>query len=519
MAKVGLLLNDLQTSMQYRLPTQTTPDTVRQIAKGCLADNTKLNDIIKLLKLCEDRTPDVAHAAITSLQFVFSKLVALGMLDKRQSEGASSTELASWLRENRARFFGVLRETMSHEEPRLQIVSFDKHIQLIKDATEHLNEFQSNMLLPLVEMLLCAETISEPLLAKIIQTLNKYDDLRFFFFRNASKVMSDQLSKTKLRSDAATNVRCAYAIISKLSPAPQDLENMKMLCDCSLTGIKDEKVSTLSHATSYCRAYSDCWLAFMRNALPREIYKSCLESLHQKIIPHLAEPVHLMDFLVDAYNTDGIISLLALNGIFTLINEHNLDYPDFYSKLYALFDASLLHYKYRARFFRMADLFLSSSYLPSYLVSAFVKRMARLCLLAPPPGIVMILPFIFNLLKRHPSSIRLIHDADCVIEQVSDPFDFITLDPSKCNAQKSYLWEIHALQMHAVPAVSVLARVFQDSLAKPSYDLEDFMDHTFKTMVDSEIQSKKRKLLEEEPPAINVKVNQAWLDGSLWVEA
>ncbi|KAH6569065.1 hypothetical protein BASA60_007560 [Batrachochytrium salamandrivorans] len=508
---------------------KTTPDTVRQIAKGCLADNTKLNDIIKLLKLCEtkphppfplqDRTPDVAHAAITSLQFVFSKLVALGMLDKRQSEGASSTELASWLRENRARFFGVLRETMSHEEPRLQIVSFDKHIQLIKDATEHLNEFQSNMLLPLVEMLLCAETISEPLLAKIIQTLNKYDDLRFFFFRNASKVMSDQLSKTKLRSDAATNVRCAYAIISKLSPAPQDLENMKMLCDCSLTGIKDEKVSTLSHATSYCRAYSDCWLAFMRNALPREIYKSCLESLHQKIIPHLAEPVHLMDFLVDAYNTDGIISLLALNGIFTLINEHNLDYPDFYSKLYALFDASLLHYKYRARFFRMADLFLSSSYLPSYLVSAFVKRMARLCLLAPPPGIVMILPFIFNLLKRHPSSIRLIHDADCVIEQVSDPFDFITLDPSKCNAQKSYLWEIHALQMHAVPAVSVLARVFQDSLAKPSYDLEDFMDHTFKTMVDSEIQSKKRKLLEEEPPAINVKVNQAWLDGSLWVEA
>ncbi|KAJ1332125.1 hypothetical protein BSLG_008944 [Batrachochytrium salamandrivorans] len=395
MAFIVLLVSVIE---QEAVDMNTTPDTVRQIAKGCLADNTKLNDIIKLLKLCEECWTN--------------------------ARAVPSTELASWLRENRARFFGVLRETMSHEEPRLQIVSFDKHIQLIKDATEHLNEFQSNMLLPLVEMLLCAETISEPLL----------------------KVMSDQLSKTKLRSDAATNVRCAYAIISKLSPAPQDLENMKMLCDCSLTGIKDEKVSTLSHATSYCRAYSDCWLAFMRNALPK--YTSCLESLHQKIIPHLAEPVHLMDFLVDAYNTDGIISLLALNGIFTLINEHNLDYPDFYSKLYALFDASLLHYKYRARFFRMADLFLSSS---------------------------------------HPSSIRLIHDADCVIEQVSDPFDFITLDPSKCNAQKSYLWEIHALQMHAVPAVSVLARVFQDSLAKPSYDLEDFMDHTFKTVCALEV--------------------------------
>ncbi|KAJ8324893.1 Maturation and nuclear export of 40S ribosomal subunits interacting protein [Batrachochytrium dendrobatidis] len=496
-----------------------TPESIRQISKGCLTDNANLNDILSLLKYCKSPSPDIAHAAITSLQFVFSKLIASGMLEKRQSDGKSSTELATWLRENRAQYFEVLRETMSHTEPRLQLVSFEKHIQLLKNIAEHHNEFQSNLFLPLVEVLLCQESISGPLLAKVVHTLNKHDDLRFFFFRSASKVLTDQYSGEKTESTPLINIQNAYTIISKLSPAPDSFDSMKLLCEYNLAEGKDENPNPFTQPTIYCRAFSNCWLAFMRHSLPREIYKSCLESLHQKIIPYLSKPVLLMDFLVDAYNTDGIIRLLALNGIFTLITEHNLDYPDFYAKLYALFDSNLLHYKYRARFFRLADIFLSSSYLPSYLVAAFVKRMGRLCLTAPPAGIIMILPFIFNLMKRHPSSIQLIHTRQENLEQMSDPFDFTEMDPSKCNAQESYLWEIQALQMHAVPTVSGLARVFQDSLAKPLYDLEDFMDYTYKSMVDSEVNLKKRKFLEEEPPAVSIKVNQEWLNGTLWVEA
>lgn len=37
------------------------------------------------------------------------------------------------------------------------------------------------------------------------------------------------------------------------------------------------------------------------------------------------------------------------------------EYPDFYQKLYGLLDPSIFHVKYRARFFHLADLFLSSS--------------------------------------------------------------------------------------------------------------------------------------------------------------
>lgn len=64
------------------------------------------------------------------------------------------------------------------------------------------------------------------------------------------------------------------------------------------------------------------------------------------------------------YDVGGVVSILALEGVFTLMQEHNLDYPLFYGKLYALFDPSIFHVKYRARFFRLADKFLKSTYLP-----------------------------------------------------------------------------------------------------------------------------------------------------------
>ena len=42
------------------------------------------------------------------------------------------------------------------------------------------------------------------------------------------------------------------------------------------------------------------------------------------------------------------------------------DYPDFFKKLYMLFDRNLMHVKYRARFFSQVDIFLSSPYVSSF---------------------------------------------------------------------------------------------------------------------------------------------------------
>lgn len=63
----------------------------------------------------------------------------------------------------------------------------------------------------------------------------------------------------------------------------------------------------------------------------------------------------------------------------------------------------------------MLETYLSShtccppSHLPAYLVAAFAKRLARLALTAPPEALLMVLPLICNLLRRHPACRVMVH--------------------------------------------------------------------------------------------------------------
>lgn len=54
--------------------------------------------------------------------------------------------------------------------------------------------------------------------------------------------------------------------------------------------------------------------------------------------------------------------LLVLYGSRTPLIYLCRDYPDFYTKLYALLEPSVFHVKYMPRFFYLMDTFLSSTY-------------------------------------------------------------------------------------------------------------------------------------------------------------
>lgn len=56
----------------------------------------------------------------------------------------------------------------------------------------------------------------------------------------------------------------------------------------------------------------------------------------------------------------GAVSLMALNGLFVLMNSYNLEYPDFYTKLYNIMGNEIFQAKYKARFFHLLDKFLMS---------------------------------------------------------------------------------------------------------------------------------------------------------------
>lgn len=128
--------------------------------------------------------------------------------------------------------------------------------------------------------------------------------------------------------------------------------------------------------------------------------KQLLIVLLERVLPHFDKPLLLTDFLMDSLDVGGPVSLLALQGIFTMIQEHNIDYPNIFTKLYSMFEPEIFHTKFKARLFYLSDLFLSSTHLPETLVAAFTKRLARLALVAPSEDIIIICMFIGNLILR-----------------------------------------------------------------------------------------------------------------------
>ena len=177
-----------------------------------------------------------------------------------------------------------------------------------------------------------------------------------------------------------------------------------------------------------------------------------------------------------------------------------------------------LQAKHRARFFSLADAFLASGMVPAYTVGAFVKRLARLALGAPPAGALLALAFMHNLMRRHPATMQLLHRpprgglagaaAEAAVApapapqpllplpphvtgaasaqqqkqqqpaangtahagseqrdaakqpsgpvwQGQDVFDYSEPDPANSRALDSSLWELEALRQHANPQVGV----------------------------------------------------------------
>lgn len=205
--------------------------------------------------------------------------------------------------------------------------------------------------------------------------------------------------------------------------------------------------------------------------------RQLLVLLLEKVIAYLEKPALLTDYLMDSLDCGGQVSLLALQGIFILIHKYNMEYPNIYEKLYAMFEPEIFHMKFKPRLFHLADIFLSSTYLPETLVAAFSKRLARLALVAPPQDIIIILYFIGNLFIRHPGLKRLICDTNGGHEISNDPFLMDESDPNKSNALQSSLWEIQLLKSHMLPYIAQTAKnILSQPLPSNEWNLGEYLE-------------------------------------------
>lgn len=250
---------------------------------------------------------------------------------------------------------------------------------------------------------------------------------------------------------------------------------------------KRKALPPLLSLNAHRKVFQEAWLAQLTLRLDEGERKRILVILHRQVLPHMTDPKRFMDWLVDCADAGGTVGILALNGLFTLIQKHGLEFPDFFAKLYSLLDREVLHVRYRPRFFRLLEIFMGSSHLPSAMVAAFIKRLARLSLSAPPAAIVTIIPFVYNLLKLHPGCLVMIHrpardDEDDVRGAENDPFDPKETDPIKTGAMESSLWELATLRQHYLASVSGLAKIFAEVMSKQNYSMEDFLDHSYGTV-------------------------------------
>ncbi|RDB30772.1 hypothetical protein Hypma_005736 [Hypsizygus marmoreus] len=465
-----------------------------------VANETSLNPLADLVDLTlRTKSPQDTSKAIYALYRAFVLVIADDKLGLGGDEAAKVVK--AWLWDQLNVYVDYLGGLLKDEEKTLRtsalqiLLSLQKHLSAsYSKSTPSQPQFHISHFRKIVSfLLLCppsarmqgtktpeSTTIDPDVLHQFHETwFSVHDDIRWFFLRESATLLN--ASPPQSHPNLAANL---LSILERLTTFPTESSELNAWWVPEM-GTKPKR-TTRKGASSDAVSSSD-------EDEPKDTGSDNEDDDWRKgVLPHLTRPVLVMDWVGASVDYGGTVGLLALNALFVLMKDYNLDYPSFYTRLYAFLDRDVLHLKHRARFFRMTELFLSSTHLPANLLASFIKRLSRLSLTAPPAAIVMVIPFTYNILKRHPALMTMIHRTD-VEDSSDDPFLPLEPNPLNTQAQLSSLWELVSHRSHYHAAVSTLAKIFSEAFTKPSYAMEDFLDHTYSTLFETEANRKIKK--------------------------
>lgn len=453
----------------------------------------QLQSIQKLLTEKEDIEAETLGRQIVLIVYErFEVLSNEGMMTRSKNHDEKQRLVVNWLADKYQTFKSTILKILLSRlfyETSLQLDVIEVYLNLIKLESQVLEkqfpkktyqQFLESLLNSSIGEILSDGSSNNFIVLEFSEIFKNNWDLQFYLFDTLNDTLlswKDNLSNQKLQRIFANVVTI---IRNGLKFNQEDLENEPTLVS------RDVLPSTIYKHNKFKSQFQKCILAILSYPLSSPQYKLILSILHKRIIPYMSQPQGLMDFLTDAYSLqdDLIIPILSLNSLYELMKSYNLEYPDFYSKLYSLLRPELFYTRYRSRFFRLCDLFLSSTHLSANLVASFIKKLARLAMTSSASGVVIIIPFIYNLLKRHPTCMIMLHNTD--ESQVGDPFDNLETDPLNTQAIKSSLWELETLMSHYHPNIATLAKIFGEPFRKPNYNMEDFLDWSYQSLLETE---------------------------------
>ncbi|CAK3997537.1 related to NOC4 Nucleolar, forms a complex with Nop14p that mediates maturation and nuclear export of 40S [Lecanosticta acicola] len=511
-------------------PSASTSDDagtrILLLEEQILESREHYNNIVELQKLVENvgKNPKTSTIAAVALCRAFSRLIAGEKLAKQKGSSEADVQIVQWLRARLRDYIGALLGWVGSPDAAQDSTALTLLMRLVKEETsagskksDHCWRGDKSTFVAIVTALIenkDAEGVRQEFVDKYVE---ESDDVRFYTFAAVKQCLQGENACKEQFVDRAID------LLSRIEGVPESEEQLE-----DWYGDPPEGKHQLLSLTAHRKVAREAWLAVFRSTLSYEQRKKVLGITTAQILPWFTGHIELLaDFLTDSFNQKGSMALMALSGIFNLMTQKNLDYPDFYAKLYSLLDEDLLHSKHRSRFFRLLETFMSSTHLPVAMVASYLKRLSRLALQSPPGGIVWIVPWVYNMLKQHPPCTfmlhRTYHPAHAIYanypkyeeEGMDDPFDMSQSDPMLTGAIDSSLWELETLQSHYHPNVATLAKIMGEQFTKRDYQLEDFLDHSYASLIDAELgkEMKKAPVVEWEIPKRIMTAEEGGLNG------
>lgn len=458
------------------------------LANSFLKDYTKIDNVATLYSHCQNvRTdPVTAYRSFVELARVFSKVFARREIvaaaarrcgadaDPGQDEHGA---LCKWLLKYLEGYRIVTVEMLCGIGDDFRAAAADSILLLLKIDFGLNKSFNEKFLMCVITKILSLpqddfQQSGEVLCSKI----NPYTDLRGYFY---SAIRSILAGKTiDLHGRTLPDVCTLLEYLDPPRSGPPKGDPHMYLPGCYA-------------AHREPRHFTLAWLQLIASPMSGDLIKKVLLVLHRKVLPFVNCPESFMDFITSCYDKGGSFSVLALSSLHKMILDYNIEYPNFYSKLYEILNHQVMHLKYRSRLMRLIYSSLRPGSLPDYIVAAFIKKLLRISLTSPAPAILAILPVVYNLIRIHPSLESLIHASSSSMQSQEDPYLFDEPDPLKSRAIKSSLWELLLLENHYCKQVAETARYFRvDPSKSPLLEVEDYLDNTYATLA-SESASKK----------------------------
>ncbi|PRD28766.1 UNVERIFIED_CONTAM: noc4l-b [Trichonephila clavipes] len=307
------------------------------------------NCILDLEKSLLSDDEDGILSSMDTFQELFTQLYKRKMIQLSSDLDTNEEIYRLWLIERKNDLVTNLLSYLNYENEKIQEKSLEVLMTLVRLEGAHKEtwNFPVELFDKIVNELLNSNINQEMNVLKF-QEYMQYDDILL----HSLKAVMDILNKMEESSTLLKFLSKCMCIC-----LPMNAEYSVLYIKKSV----DPKIAPFFFKKRQLRRlFSDVWERYLKFPLPLPLLKKVLLVLHKKVIPHLENPCLMTDFLTDSYSQKGVISLLSLNSLFLLMDKYNIEYPDFFVKLYSLTNAEVINGKFNLRFFYLSDLFLSS---------------------------------------------------------------------------------------------------------------------------------------------------------------